>query len=184
MRLSDHKRIDDWCKCIKAATRTKMTAVCLLLFCRCRATYSTGLVLKTGDCRDKTLRAEVWSRSDCASSPSPWPWRRALNDRPSKSPGPQTYRRTTAGLWVFDHASDSSPQESVCQICRVYIKYWFSQISLGHLPSNEIPFEQRTSSVISGRRSFRWEVKHPRPTQKGEINTQTPYRTARWGFRH
>lgn len=47
-----------------------MTAVCLLLFWRCRATYSTGLTLKTGDGWNKKLRAEVSSGSDCPSSPA------------------------------------------------------------------------------------------------------------------
>lgn len=105
--LWDHKRRDDRCKCIKASTRTKMMA---LLFCHSQATYSRGLMLKTGDGWNKKLREEVQSWSDCPSSPalnlhalllggvSDWRWLRGWNDRLFKLSVPQTYSRSTAGL--------------------------------------------------------------------------------------
>lgn len=115
----------------------------------------------------KLKRLRIITRSQPACVPAGR--RSGQNDRLLRLPGPQIYRRTRVGPWVFDQPSDSSSQESVCQIRRVNIKYWFSQISLGHLPNNEIPFEQQTSSTPSqdgdGVEGLRWEVKHRQPTQ-------------------
>lgn len=129
----------------------------------------------------KLKRLRIITRSQPACVPAGR--RSGQNDRLLRLPGPQIYRRTRVGPWVFDQPSDSSSQESVCQIRRVNIKYWFSQISLGHLPNNEIPFEQQTSSTPSqdgGPSDERWNIANPR--RRGE-NTQTPHRTAHWGFK-